>query len=120
VYGNFSELTDKEFQRYVKPYLLSFSETNLIHLDPTLYKNSRQTVLRVRKKTDYVSGLNPHYILVSNDTDLSITTNGKTKPLVIADCSNSYNFVKKLKKQCKILDLPFYWIRERGALHINI
>lgn len=120
VYGNFSQLTDKEFQRYVKPYLLAFSDLNLITINNHVFKTKRTTILRLEKAEQYLPDLNPNYILVSNDANIQFTTNYKTKPLVIADCSNSYNFVKKLKRQCKQLDIPFYWIKENGALQLNI
>lgn len=120
VYDNFSTLSDKDFQRFIKPYLLSFSNARLMPVNANVIKSSAHTILKIEKKEDYVPTLNPDYILVSNDMELPITTNYKTKPMVIADCSNSYNFVKKLKKQCQILDLPFYWIREKGALQLSI
>ncbi|MCD6016882.1 MAG: hypothetical protein K0S53_3 [Bacteroidetes bacterium] len=120
VYGDFSQLTGKEFQRFIKPYLLNFSDINLIPVKANALKSSINNVLRVEKLQGHIPGFDPNYILVSNDAELPIITNYKTKPLVIADCSNSYNFVKKLKKQCKILGLPFYWIREKGAIQLNL
>jgi hypothetical protein len=58
--------------------------------------------------------------LISKDTPLELTTNYKSKPMVIADCSNSYKFVKKLEKQCAILEIPFYWVKENGAIQITL
>lgn len=120
VYGNFSKLSGKEFQRFIKPYLLTFSDARLVPLNANVFKSSLHTVLKIEKKEDYVAGLNPDYIIVSNDIELPVITNYKTRPVVIADCSNTYKFVKKLKKQCKILDLPFYWIKEKGAIQLSI
>ncbi|MES2565813.1 MAG: ComEC/Rec2 family competence protein [Bacteroidota bacterium] len=120
VYGNFSQLSDKEFQRYVKPYLLGFSDITLVPVTQGVLKNAAHTIALVGKAGVDVSEIHPDYILVSNDTDIQITTNGKTKPLIIADCSNSYNFVRRLKKRCQMLDLPFYWIKEKGALQVKI
>lgn len=120
IYGNFENLTEREFQRFIKPYLLTFSTTNLIPLEPKVFKNSNNVILIVEKEQDYIKGLNPSYILICNDSELPIINIGKIRPVIIADCSNTYNFVKKLKKQCKTLGLPFYWIKEKGAIQLKM
>ena len=116
VYGNFNQLTKKDFERYVKPYLLSISRLKKIDMKYDGFKKDDVLILR----NTSLANMNPNYVLVSNDIPLEFTTNYKTKPIVVADCSNSYKFVKKLKTQCARLDIPFYSVKERGAFKINL
>jgi competence protein ComEC len=120
IYANFNDITEKEFQRFIKPYLLTISNLKVIHTKSSFLKYASTSILNVNQTTLFLPQLNSNYIVVSNDSPLELTTNYKTKPLIIADCSNSYKFVKKLKKQCALLDLPFCAIKESGALQIKL
>ena len=59
------------------------------------------------------------YIIVSNNTPLTFNILIKAKPIIIADCSNNYTFVKELKKQCVNEGVDFYSIKEKGAFTIK-
>lgn len=120
LYVNFNDITEKEFQRYVKPYLLTISNLKMIPSKSNLFKSVSTSILNVNQITPFIPKLNSNYIVVSNDTPLELTTNYKTRPVIIADCSNSYKFVRKLKKQCALYDLQFYSIKESGALQIKL
>jgi competence protein ComEC len=119
VYGNFNSIQNKDFDRYVKPYLLNHSDLKMVNVSADAFKFDSTIILKAGSFTS-IEQLNPNYILVSNDIPIELTTNYKTKPFVIADCSNSYKFVKKLKKQCAQLDIPFYSVKEDGALQVNL
>lgn len=120
VYGNFQTLTEKEFQRIVKPYLLQISGLKFTKTEAKVFKNTATTILNITQPTQDLSPLTPDYIIVSNDADLHLLMDYKNKPVVIADCSNSNKFVKKLKKQCLRLGITLYNIKEQGALQLNI
>jgi hypothetical protein len=120
VYAHLGELSDKEFQRSVKPYLLQIAGLRLINTSANLLKCKSHTFLNVKQSGQNLVDLKPDYILVSNDAELQLTINYKTRPLIIADCSNSYKFVKKLRKECGRLGIPFYSIKEQGALKLKI
>ena len=120
VYGNFKELSEKDFQRHVKPYLLTIPDLKTINTVGNLLRCSSTIILNVNHLGVLQDSIQPNYIVVSNDTPIELTTNYKTKPVIIADCSNSYKFVKKLKKQCAHLEIPFYSVKESGAFHVNI
>jgi competence protein ComEC len=120
IYAHFDDICSKEFQRYVKPYLLTISnlkvvdtKSNVLQVDSTYIVNNHQNVSLSKTLT-------AKYILISKDMPLELTTNYKSKPMVIADCSNSYKFVKQLKKQCALLEIPFYWVKENGAIQITL
>jgi competence protein ComEC len=119
VYGNFKSLQTKDFERYVKPYLLNHSDLKMVNVSADAFKLDSTVILKAGSYTN-IEQLHPNYILVSNDIPIALTTNYKTKPLIIADCSNSYKFVRKLKKQCAQLDLPFYSVKEGGAFQVNL
>lgn len=119
VYGNFKQLNKKDFDRYVKPYLLSISSLNRVETESNFIKQDATTILN-NDLSNQITEINPSYIIISNDVPLKLTTNYKTKPYVIADCTNSYKFTKKLKKQCALLDVPFYWVKESGAFRVNL
>lgn len=119
VYGNFKNIPQKDFERYVKPYLLNYSNLKLVAADVDVFKTEPTVILRNYSNSN-LKDLNPNIVLVSHDEPIELETNHKTKPIVIADCSNSYKFVKKLKKQCAQFDIPFYSVKESGAFKINL
>ncbi len=120
VYTEFTDINPKEFQRYVKPYLLTVSNLKIVEIKANVLKVDDKSIVNNNQKNTVSKSVNTEYILISNDTPLELTTNYKSKPLIIADCSNSYKFVKQLKKQCALLKLPFYWVKENGAIQITL
>jgi len=119
VYGNFNTINNKDFERYIKPYLLNTSDLKMVNVDTDAFKLDSTVILKSSSHAS-IEQLKPNYVLVSNDISVELTTNYKTKPVIIADCSNSYKFVKKLKKQCAQLEIPFYAVKENGAFYINL
>ena len=119
VYGNFNTINNKYFERYIKPYLLNTSDLKMVNVDTDAFKLDSTVILKSSSHAS-IEQLKPNYVLVSNDISVELTTNYKTKPVIIADCSNSYKFVKKLKKQCAQLEIPFYAVKENGAFYINL
>ena len=119
VYGNFDSLQKKDFERYVKPYLLNYSNLKKVNIVSDALKLD-STVFLKSSSCSNIEQLKPNYVLVTNDRPIELTTNYKSKPVIIADCSNSYKFVKKLKKQCAQLDIPFYSVKENGAFRVNL
>lgn len=120
VYTNLGGITNNEFQRYVKPYLLSISNLKMVNSKSNIIKIGANAIFCNNKLNELTLAVKPNYLLVSNNTPLQLTTNYKSKALIIADCSNSYNFTKKLKKQCQALDIPFYSVKESGAFQIQL
>lgn len=120
VYANLDSISDKEFQRYVKPYLLRFPNLKLVHTQSNVVKGTNTTIVFIDQKGIPFSPDAKH-LVISNDTPLEIPLNTvKNGTMIIADCSNSYKFVRQLKKQCEQNHLVFYSVRESGALIINL
>jgi competence protein ComEC len=121
IYTNLNGISDKEFQRYVKPYLLRFPNLKMIETKANLLKGTHTSIGFInRKGLAFPSGDIKHWV-VSNDTPLQIPLNTvKNGSTIIADCSNSYKFVRQLKKACEQNHIAFYSVRESGALTINL
>lgn len=120
VYINLQSIDDKDFQRHVKPYLLTVSNLHIVSTKASVLKSANTSIVIANKISLANAPLNPNYIIVSHNTPVNLTTNYKTPPFVIADCSNSYTFVNKLKKQCRLLEIPFYSVKEEGALQVEL
>jgi len=119
VYIHLDDINQKDFQRFVKPYLITIASLKTINIKTDIIKYDDSITFYHHINANQ-STMNSNYIIVSNDMPLKLTTNYKTKPVVVADCSNSFKFVRKLKKQCALLDVPFYSVKEKGAFHINL
>lgn len=119
-YCNFENLTDNEFQRSVKPYLLQFSGQEIIKTKANFFKYKEHTIFNLNQTGQQWLEFKPECIIVSNDSELNLTIKDKTSTLIIADCSNSYKFVKKLRKQCLHFGVSFYYIKDQGALRLNL
>lgn len=117
VYFRADSLTGAEFRRSVKPYLLRYSGIRLQPSHDEVWQLAQKQIVttgrtfrRFREACDY--------LIVSHNNVPNLDSLSQIKPLVIADCSNSYTFVKKLKKQCAGLGISFYSVKEKGALVI--
>ncbi len=119
VYASWDGVTEKEFQRNVKPYLLSFSNLELVTVKANLCQYYHQSLLHVTEGVD-LSVIHPNYLIVSNNASVRFADNGKIKPVIIADCSNSYNFVKQLRQECLKHDVLFYSVKENGAIQLSL
>ncbi len=120
VYLNSTDLTEKEFQRFVKPYLLKLSNLKVVAQkgDILTYKNFtflHATGTYQIPQTDSVG-----FIIVSQNATINVGGYFKYKPLIIADCTNSNKFTQQLKDKCSASNIPFYSVRESGALMVNL
>ncbi len=115
VYLNTFNLKNKDFNNYIKPYLVTIPGLCLrLHESKNLEIGLTHVVHCCPSKKPPVLS-STKYIILSNDCFINLKTIYKTKPLLIADCSNSYNFVKKLKRECARFNIPFYSVKEQGA-----
>lgn len=120
VYAHLDSISDKDFQRYVKPYLLRFSNLELLGTNSNMVKSAHTAIAFINQKGMPFPPEAKH-LVISNDTPLEMPLNTvKNGITVIADCSNSYKFVRQLKKQCEQNHIRFYSVRESGALTINL
>lgn len=117
VYFRGDSLTEGEFRRSVKPYLLRYSGIHLQQSQGDAWQLAKTRIVRAGKAFRRIKQ-DCDYLIVSYNNAPDLDSLPQIKPLVIADCSNSYTFVKKLKKQCAGLGISFYSVKEKGALVI--
>lgn len=112
-------LTDVEWNRHVKPYVLRFQGLRLQRHGQKAREPDHRRVVGIATAGE---GVRPRcrYLVVSHNSLPDSTVLEQIKPLVIADCSNSYTFVEKLRQQCAMLGIPFYSVKEHGALVIPL
>lgn len=118
LYTSFSELEDEEYQRHVKPFMVTnpnFTERQIT----AQYLNSNFTKI-AHIEQDYGTIPQADYIIVSHNAKFKIPELSDKNTVIIADCSNSTNFVKKLRQQCRQKNLPFYSVKDEGALRLTL
>lgn len=120
VYCYADSLTNAEMERYLNPYLLSLQQYNLRPVKTDLIKVDTVAIQFLNRKNQTLMSPALNYIVVSHNTSVNPLEFVKNKPMVIADCSNSYNFVKTLRQQCALAEVPFYSVKEQGALRIRL
>jgi competence protein ComEC len=117
VYIQADSLSEGEFRRCVKPYLLNYSGLATVRDTSDVWCFQSKTMVTMRKP--FAGMVNADYLVVRNNLPVNLTSAQQNKLLVIADCSNSYTFVKKLKKHCAALNIAFYSVKESGAFKIQ-
>lgn len=118
LYTNFSELEEEEFQRHVKPFVVTNPDYKLLETQAQYLNASFSKIVHLSKENISIPKAN--YIIVSHNTKFKVNDLLDKNTVVIADCSNSTNFVKKLKQQCAQWKVPFYSVRDEGALRLSL
>ncbi len=118
-YSDTNGLSSSEFNRFVKPYFLNFSNPLINTLIGNYIRVNSTAIMFYNSPSMTAFSHNAKYIIVSNNTPLTFNNLTKAKPIIIADCSNNYNFVKELKKQCESEGAYFYSVKEKGAFTIK-
>ncbi len=119
-YTDTKSLSNNEFQRFVKPYLLNYSNPTIIPINCNALKVNDTAILHTNNVSKLTKNYDAKYIVVSDNKEIQLDGLHKTKPIIIADCSNNYNFVKELKKRCAKEGLEFYSVKDKGAFTIKL
>lgn len=119
-YCNTDSLSSSEFNRFVKPYLLKYNHTNIHHINQNCIKFNNVSIVNITRSTQSKITTSVNYVLISNNSYVNLSSFDFSKTLIIADCSNNYKTIKKIKKQCAKNHLQFYDVKEKGALVLNI
>lgn len=118
LFTNLSELDEEERQRLVKPYIVT--NPNYVEHKTKAHFISSSFVKVAHLSQDNLSLPQSDYIIVSHNAKLKVKELAEKKTIVIADCSNSTTFVKKLKQQCAQWNVPFYSVKDEGALRLTL
>lgn len=119
-YTDTKSLSSNEFQRFVKPYLLNYSNPMIIPINCDALKVNETAILHTHNLSALTNDYDAKYIIVSDNKKIQLNNLHKTKPIIIADCSNNHTFVKELKKRCAKEGLVFYSVKDKGAFTIKL
>lgn len=108
----------RNIERYIKPYLLSIPNFKIYYLNDKQTINIKNTLISIGINNNEIKNIKQHYVIVSNNNLPNLTSQKNIS--IITDCTNSYKFVKKLKKQCDIFHVPFYSIQDNGYFKISL
>jgi competence protein ComEC len=119
LYCDLNKITKSDFERYIKPYLLSYKKLTLIDSKKQCITINNSTFINLTSTNDSPPKIDVNFILISNNSLVNLTDFKDSKPLIIVDGSNTYKTITKLKKQCASNHLKFYNVKENGALILN-
>lgn len=105
-------------ERHIKPYLLSIPNYKIYMLNVKQTIKIKRAIISNGNNNNEIKNFKQHYVIVSNNNLPNITTRKNIS--IITDCTNSYKFVNKLKKQCDILNVPIYSVQENGFFKISL
>lgn len=117
-----SGVNDNNYNYHIKPNhtFYNYPEMDSLKFD---FVNSRNiSLLKVSSpdQQQLIPFLQPDYLLVSNNTELDEAYFPGAIKLVIADGSNKYKNIKKLKALCDKFAVPFHSTAEKGYIELNL
>jgi len=118
-YCDLNKITKSDFERFIKPYLISYKKLTLIDSKKQCITINNRTFVNLTSTKDVPPKIDVNFILISNNSLVNLTDFKDSKPLIIVDGSNTYKTITKLKKQCASYHLKFYNVKENGALILN-
>lgn len=117
-----TNLTNNNYNYHVKPNHTFLNYTDLDSLNYDYVKSGKISFLKVSsvKQCLLIGFLKPDYLLVTNNSEIrEMNFHSKIK-MVVADGSNSYYTVKKLKSLCAKFSVPFHSTYEKGYFQIGL
>lgn|GEM_PF-802361 len=120
LYYDLNRITESEFEKHIKPYTINYLNLKIHHTSCNMMELKKQRFLNLQKSNEKVTVDSLKYILVSHNSFVNLKNLKMSKPLIIGDCSNTNKTLQRLKKECAKYHLPFYNIKEQGALILSV
>ena len=120
LYYDLNRITESEFEKHIKPYTINYPNLKIHHTSCNMMELKKQRFLNLQKSNEKVTVDSLNYILVSHNSFVNLNNLKMSKPLIIGDCSNTNKTLQRLKKECAKHHLPFYNIKEQGALILSV
>jgi competence protein ComEC len=120
LYYDLNRITEFEFEKHIKPYTIHYPNLKIHHTSCNMMQLNKQRFLNLQKPHEKVTVDSLNYILVSHNSFVNLNNLKMSKPLIIGDCSNTNKTLQRLKKECAKYHLPFYNIKEQGALILSV
>jgi competence protein ComEC len=100
---------------------LNYPEINVMKMQFMVYGNSKFLCIDDPAHSLLIKHLKPDHIVVRNNLELPEEILKDVKPkLIIADGSNNYPVLKKLKALCDKFAIPFYSTAKSGYIQIEL
>ena len=117
-----SSLSYSNYNYHVKPNQTFYNYPDMDSLKFDYVKSAGLSLLKLSSSDQQpmIGFLKPDYLLVSNNTELEEVHLNKNILMVIADGSNNYTNIKKLKALCDKFAVPFHATREKGYIQLNL
>lgn len=121
VYFN-SEVNASNYSFHIKPNHVCYNYPYLDSLKFDFINSANNSILKISSvnQQPLIGLLKPNYLLVTNNTKLEETYFSKTIQLVIADGSNNYWNIKKLKALCDKFAVPFHSTADKGYIQLDL
>ena len=120
MYADTTAITKNELERSVKPYLLLFSNYELIHTTAQVALLKQKNIITHYQSNIPLSTINADFLVVGQNTKLDFSKLQHKKTIIVADASNNYKTLKNLQKQCVKFGVPFYNVKEKGAFRVPL
>lgn len=117
-----SNLTESNYNYHVKNNHTFYNYPCKNELNFDYVKSEYISVFRMRNENQnaLIGFLKPQYLIVTNNSEPDLSLLGKNLKLLIADGSNSYSNIKKLRQLCDKFAVPFHSTAEKGYLELNL
>ncbi len=117
-----SNLTYSNYNYHVKANHTSYNYANVDSLNFDFVKSTNNSLLKLSSinQQNLIQFLKPNYLLISNNVDLDEAQFPANLKLVIADGSNNYKNIKKLRLLCDKFAVPFHSTAEKGYIQLNL
>ncbi len=117
-----SDLTNRNYNYHVKPNHIFLNYPDVDSLSFDYVKSGKISFLKLSsvKLSPLIAFLKPDYLMVTNNSGINETCFHSGIKMMIADGSNTYSTVKKLKTLCNKFSVPFHSTYEKGYYQIEL
>lgn len=117
-----SLLSNSDYNYHVKPNhtFYNYPDTDSLNFGMVFSPKLKFLKLDSNEQNGLIGFLKPDYLLVTGNVELTETPVLKTIKLVIADGSNKYQNIKKLKALCDKFAVPFHSTSEKGYIQLDL
>lgn len=115
-------LTESNYNYHVKNNHTFYNYPSKSDMNFDYVKSEYGSVFRMRSENQnaLIGFLKPQYLIITNNTEPDLSLLSKNLKLLIADGSNSYSNIKKLRQLCDKFAVPFHSTAEKGYLELNL
>ena len=117
-----ASVSANNYNYHVKPNHTFYNYPAIDSLKFNFVKSADNSILRLGSTGQQIliNFLNPDYLIVTNNSELEEMQFPGNLRLVIADGSNNYKNIKKLRALCAKFAIPFYSTAEKGYIQLNL